>query len=278
MRKKRNQDLREQARKMAKLGGIFVFGGLGLICLSIGVGCWRAHREEQRQITEREERITELGKNAGDEIDPTPPTPVPAIVDSWYKGAQMVPSKELGEDSDWHIAVYGNITDQGLDDSMAESRNLIDSELAKSLSALFMIEVDEGQCRSFDDYSKTPVTIAPGKSYQIEFDCTRYNSLLPVDQNTMKYFIAPTRLRKDDKSAITFALYDEENRQFHQICVPFKTNDFVEIKYALDDAFLKETWGQVYRLCFDVTETDPWPNPEMIPDAPPEVDEPSDTE
>lgn len=60
--------------------------------------------------------------------------------------------------------------------------------------------------------------------------------------------------------AITFALYDDENRQFHQICVPFRSEKFVVIKYALDDVFVEETWGQVYRLCFEVTETSPWPD------------------
>lgn len=253
---RREQNLKEKARKIAGLGRIFIFGGL--ICAIVSLMYWQADREERR-LAEQQENATKLDKSVDHVIDPAPPTPAPAIVDSWYKGEQMVPSKELGEDSDWQIAVYGDVSEQGLEDSTVESRNLIDSELANSLSALFMTEDDDGQRRSFDDYIEEPVIIEPGK-YQIEFDCTRYNLSLPVDQKTMKYFIVPTRLRGDSERAITFALYDDENRQFHQICVPFRSEKFVVIKYALDDVFVEETWGQVYRLCFEVTETSPWPD------------------
>ena len=99
---KREQDLKEKARKMARLGRIFIFGGL--ICAIVGVMYWRADREERR-LAEQQENATKLDKSVDHVIDPAPPTPAPAIVDSWYKGGQMVPSKELGEDSDWQIEI-----------------------------------------------------------------------------------------------------------------------------------------------------------------------------
>jgi len=189
---------------------------------------------------------------------------IPDQQDCWYKEKQMIPDPELGNGPDWRMVVNGNATEDGFDDSVAPERTKSDSDQAKSLSAKFFKDNDSGKVETLD-YLENPVMIEPGVIYTLELDCTRYNAFCPVDRNTMRYYIVPINMRRGETAAITFALYDSDERLFHQICVPFKTEENIEIEYSLDEEFEKETLGQVYRLYLkaengkprrDVTEPD----------------------
>lgn len=173
----------------------------------------------------------------------------------WYTGRQMVPSADLGNDPTWKIVLNGQTSDDGINDSVDLAKNTATSELAQSLKANFFVDTDDSENKVQKlNYLENPVTIEPGKLYTIEFDCTKYNALNPIDRDTMRYYIAPLEMNQNEAAAVTFALYQAEEHKFHQICVPFMAKKNIEIDYRIDETFEEESLGQVYRLYIKAVE------------------------
>lgn len=181
----------------------------------------------------------------------------PAIVASWYEGDQMIPTIELGEDPDWGIVVRGETTDQGFDDSMDLDKNLVDATangVGHGIVAKFYQSTgpEHGNViTEFPSYLNAPVTVEPGMTYKIEFNCSvMSNTIAPVGLDTMRYYISPLRMQAGEASAITIAFYDAEERVFRQYCVPFCTREDIEIDYQIDEEYEEWMDGQAYILYF----------------------------
>lgn len=239
----KKEEKSEDAKKLMRNGiAIFVVGILVVIC---GVGALI------------------LGHFVKPETQSVVRSPLPASLaspaildpDCWYTREQMVPSTDLGNDPTWKIVLNGKTSDDGINDSVDFRKNTVTSRLARSLEANFFVDIDDSENKVQNlNYLKNPVTIEPGKLYTIEFDCTKYNALNPIDRDTMRYYIAPLEMNQNEAAAVTFALYQAEKHKFHQICVPFMAKKNIEIDYCIDETFEEESLGQVYRLYIEAAE------------------------
>ncbi len=174
-----------------------------------------------------------------------------ALAGSWYNGKQIIPSEELISNSDWSVVFAGESVDELAPKSMKLKNNSVDSVLAQSLSAT--VYLDQGKERPLTlDYLKVPTEMSADEMYVIEFNCIAYNHMQPIDRSTTRYYVAPLRLTRGEDSAITFALFDPDEQCFHQICIPFRAAENIELRYAFDMEFEEQTYGQVYRLFVEV--------------------------
>lgn len=235
----KKEERSEDAKKLMRNGiAILVVGILVVIC-GAGALILRHSAKPETQSVVRSPLPASLASPAI--LDP----------DCWYTREQMIPSADLGNDPTWKIVLNGKASDDGINDSVDFRKNTVTSRLARSLEVNFFVDTDDSENKVQKlDYLESPVTIEPGKLYTIEFDCTKYNALNPIDRGTMRYYIAPLEMNQNEAAAVTFALYQAEEHKFHQICVPFMTKENIEIDYRIDETFEEESLGQVYRLQF----------------------------
>lgn len=174
-----------------------------------------------------------------------------ALPDSWYKGEAINPSDELISSADWTVVFAGKMTDELIAKAKKPKNNLVDSDLAETLSAI--VYLDQGEERPLTmDYLNEPIKMTVDEMYVVEFDCIPYHQLRPISRETTRYYVAPLRLDGGDASVITFALYDPESERYHQICIPFLAAEDIELRYSYDVRFEEQTHGQVYRLFIEV--------------------------